>query len=130
MHTMIDYRVYSHKALLRPTTLFIDIFTKLNEIMYAFFLRFCIEDSIKMKMKFCIRKFVRNPFTCDKHNLYEIFLNVFLELYIHTWIINVNSILKGKHVRNINDDVKAEAFNRYKVYRGQKLAVTKLKQLN
>ena len=55
-------------------------------------------------------KFVENPFSCKKHDLFSEYKTYFLFFYINTWIKNVNKILKGLHNRNIDDKVKEAAF--------------------
>lgn len=72
---------------------------------------------------------IHTSFSCTNHNLFSLFINEFLRLYLYAWIRNVNSILRGLSTKDINDVIKEKAFTRYKKYKAKKETIRKIKQL-
>jgi hypothetical protein len=127
-HNLIKFREYAPRALLRPNTPFIILFGRCTEITHYFLSQLCVEQQFKQKLAAKIAGNVKNNFVCEKHNLFKIFVTHFLNFYIHTWIKNVNMILKGLDIRSANDEIKMLALNRYKKYKVRKAAMAKLKK--
>jgi len=69
---------------------------------------------------------------CLKHDckVSDVFLKVFMNFYLNIWCKNVNNILNGTVLQDVNDDVKKLALRRYHMYRKKKSALYKTKQLD
>ncbi|KAF9405134.1 hypothetical protein HW555_014002 [Spodoptera exigua] len=84
------------------------------------FLKNCPHKSgIIRKIKILVRNIVQFDFlSCDIHKeKIEIFVTNFLiKCIIYSWCNNVNRILKGKHVRHVDDKVKIQALKYYKTH--------------
>lgn len=132
VHDVIEAKAYNHKALLRPDTWFVNLFGEMCDILHHYLPKLILENNIKSKLKCIIHNFL-NPinFNCTKHDVFPIFSDMLIEFYIHTYIKNVNNILRGKDLRCIsdNDPVKILACKRYETFRKRKAAIKKLKQI-
>lgn len=127
--TLINARAYTSKALLRPHTNFVEVFTKCNEILHHFLPTLCHEDRVKEKILITVDKLVNNIFHCQKHNIFRTFVNLFVNFYIYMWCKNVNRILKGEDSRNINDSIKVAARQFFEKNCKKNVRIRNVKQL-
>jgi hypothetical protein len=58
------------------------------------------------------------------------FLKLFLQFYLYTYAGNVNNILKGNVLENINNNVKKQALVRYRKYKKKIVSVTQTEAIN
>lgn len=119
-HTLITARAYHANALLKPSTMYAHLFTQMIEIGHEVLPKICIDENVKQLFRNTILKFVKPYFTCQAHNVFDTLVNNFVLFYIHCWIVNVNKILKGSDLRNVNDDIKNLAIIKYKKMKGRK----------
>lgn len=125
-HELIQFRRYNSKTLLQPDTSFVSLFCKCNDVLHYYLPKLCDRDQLKRLMinKICMH--ITNNFLCEQHNLLSIFFEKFVVFYIHSWITNINKILRGDDIRNINDPIKKKALERYKKF---KLKGNKIRQM-
>lgn len=115
----IYFRAYSQKALLRPWTKFSYLFNLCYQVAHFYIVELINKDNIKSRILSLLHKkinFDKFP-KCDKHDLFSMFLKLFLQFYLYTYAGNVNNILKGNVLENINNNVKKQALVRYRKYK-------------
>lgn len=133
---LIIARSYKPSLLLQPTSNFMKIFSRCCEILHVVLPNNCLDSNLMCKLKRILKcqvgENVEALFTCHKHASLDLFLRFFVKFYVHTWIKNVNRILRGidngrKNV--LNDKVKIMAHERFIVYSKRKAALRAAKQL-
>lgn len=129
--TLISSRAYSAASLLAPNMRFVEMLNRSVDIAQKYVPILATEPNIASKLKLVLIKLFAEeyPYTCRDHNVFTIFIYIFSTFYIETWINNINKILNGSGFRNINDNIKKLALQRYDKYRQRKAAVRKVKQL-
>ncbi|KAF5283895.1 hypothetical protein FQA39_LY04715 [Lamprigera yunnana] len=95
----------------RPNSNFVNIFRKCNDVLHYFLPKICCGGSIRASMIKYLQMFVSNNFTCQEHDMFSIFINMFVPFYIHMWVKNINKVLKAIDSRKtaINDPIKKAA---------------------
>lgn len=86
---LIKARDYRPKSLLRPGTKFVLYFNRCNDVLHYFLSIMCVETNLGAKMKMKIQELMSNEFSCQKHDIFNIFYNLFVKFYIHTWTHNI-----------------------------------------
>jgi hypothetical protein len=129
--SLIAYRAYTATSLLSPKTRFFHFVNKSIDISHKYVPTLATAENVIAKLKLILIKFLGTSvkFSCSKHDIFRIFINIFTPFYIDTWVNNINKILNGSDLRNINDNIKKLAFDRYEKYRKQKNAERKVKHL-
>lgn len=130
-HELISLREYRYKSLLRPRTQFRRMLSKMVQLFVKFVKEFILKRNIKKKLPEVFRKQLCNPFVCNQHDIFNIFISHFLSFFIHTYIKNVNKILKGQAnvLKGDNDEIKLLAQSRYNKLKGKNKKVKYLKKL-
>ena len=129
-YPLIEERAYCSKALLRPTTQLVTLFGHCADIMHQTLPTIAHQNSIKRTLSKRV-EMLRNSlnFNCTVHDMFAVVIEKFVALYIYTWISNVNKILKGIDIRQINDPLKELAFKKMKKIRARRRGLDKAKQL-
>lgn len=130
-HILIEERAYSPKALLRPSTNFRVMFTNAEKVLRYCMPQICNQVNLKQKLLLKIKKNVPNNFTCQTHDMFTIFSDIFVTFFLNMYIKNVNNILRGLDLREsrITDQIKRKAYIKYIKDRSKKDKIAKMKML-
>lgn len=115
-----------------PTNDFVGKFEKCNAIAQRVLPKICEKKGIQARLVRILAKHVIDwNEVCSKHNLGDVFLDLYTLFYIRVWCRNVNRVLRGKDVRDINDEIKQMALDRFQKFtkRGRAMAKEKGTQL-
>jgi hypothetical protein len=129
-HSLINIRDYGQRSLLRPRTKFATLFNLCYQVAHYYLVKCATKKNIKATLLSFVRGKIHLTYPqCPKHDYLNLFYKNFCNLFIFTYIKNVNDILTGKNCKNINDDIKRQALKRHNKFRKQKFALRKEKQL-
>lgn len=86
-------------------------------------------NHVRKVLKSKIAEFIsRDHLCCNKHDLFGVIVDTFLNFYVYTWIKNINKI-KGMDTKTINNPIKKCAFERYKKFKLKKDKIAQVKKL-
>lgn len=93
------------------------LFSRSCQIINYFLPKICSRKNLSNILKIKLDSYVLDKFewSCARHktDFRKHFLNLLLKFYIHSWVKNINKILKGQDNRNIHDEVKKKARAKY-----------------
>jgi len=133
---LIIARSYKPSLLLQPKTTFMRLFSRSCEILHIVLPEKCLENNLMDQLLGILTSEAEtdivNSFHCKQHSHFGLFVPIFAKFYVHTWIKNVNRILRGvdntrKNV--LNDKVKILANTRFQKYARRNAAIRAAKKL-
>ncbi|XP_071054651.1 uncharacterized protein [Onthophagus taurus] len=111
-HELINARAYNANALLRPNSQYTTLFGKCTQLAHYLLPIMCEKSHVLIRISSEMYKYINIQSSCSVHDLQAIFIEKFLNLYVFTWVKNVNLVLKGQGRRNINDSIKETALDK------------------
>lgn len=125
-NSYIEAREYSKNLLLQPNATFRVIFENSMDIIGNNLTNIILKDNIKKYFACFLNGIDFSSLKCENHNMKDIFLEKFCNLYIYNYIKHVNAILKGKFTFNVYDKLTKMALSKYKVNKSKKLKIRKV----
>lgn len=113
-----------------PTNDFVDVFNRCYTVIKRELPKICAHRKVRSTLTRLLLRYVQEwNNVCPQHELANIFLNIFTKFYVRVWCQNVNNILSGKDVRDVNDSIKEAAEKRFHTYSKRGRAIAKTKNL-
>lgn len=130
-HSLIQEREYWAKSLIRTKTQFRRMFTNMTILFNQVIRQIILKNNIKKQLKFIFLNKLYNPFLCKEHNIFDLYIDIFLNFFIFTYLKNINSILKGlvEYNSKDNDILKQMAWQKYLRLKAKNKKIAGLKKL-
>jgi len=112
-----------------PDNRFFNLFNDMYDIAKKAVPQICHRPKVRSLLSSLIRRILEEKyvFSCTQHKVFDISLNLFTTFYIRVWILNVNRILWGKDVRQVNDKIKELALDCLNLRKGYGKKVAQMK---
>lgn len=130
-HIFINELEYKPNVLLKTKTQFRRMFSTMVLLYSTNMEKYVLGKNVKKHMICLFKRKLYNPFLCQEHDLFTLYIEKFLLFFIFTYFKNVNLILRGQIEHNVknNDVLKKMAWQRYLCLKNKNKKIRNVKQL-